>query len=90
MLFAVASSIYSSKVLVEKEQANLNFAFNTLRLILESGAWFEFTLQLLFIHFEKAFDRVNREYTWNALFRRNIQEKRISVIGTTYGDAWVG
>jgi hypothetical protein len=38
----------------------------------------------MFVHFEKAFDRVNREYIGSALSRRGIPEKIIAIILKSY------
>jgi hypothetical protein len=41
----------------------------------------------MFVDFEKAFDRVNREYIWSALSRRGIPEKVIAIIKESYLNA---
>jgi hypothetical protein len=44
-------------------------------------------LHLMFVDFEKAFDRVNQEDIWSALSRRGIPEKIIAIIKESYLNA---
>jgi len=60
---------------------------NTLRIILEQSTEYNAQVHLMFVDFEKAFDRVNQEYIWRSLGRRGIPEKIINVIKASYIDA---
>ena len=60
---------------------------NTLRIIIEHSAEYRSDLYLFFVHFEKAFDSVEREGIWMALRRRRITNKMVSVIQSTYNGA---
>jgi len=60
---------------------------NTLRIILEQSTEYNAQVHLMFVDFEKAFDRVNQEYIWRSLGRRGIPEKIINVIKASYNDA---
>ena len=60
---------------------------NTLRIILEQSTEMNSSLYLMFVDFEKAFDRVNREYIWESLSRKGIPEKLIAVIKASYVNA---
>ena len=57
---------------------------NRLRLIIEQSAEYSSDLHLVFVDFEKAFDSVDREALWMALRRREIPNKIVSVIKSTY------
>lgn len=60
---------------------------NTLRLIIEQSNEFNSPLYVLFVDFEKAFDRVRREAVWRALAKKNIPSKIIRIIKALYSDA---
>lgn len=57
---------------------------NTLWIILDQCTEFTSPLRLFFIDFEKAFDRVSREYIYIALHRRSILKELIPLIRATY------
>lgn len=50
---------------------------NTLRIIIEQSVEYKSPLYLLFIDFEKAFDKLNRIYIWRSLRRRGVPNKII-------------
>jgi hypothetical protein len=60
---------------------------NTLRIILEQYTGFNSEIHLMFVDFEKAFDRVNREYIWRSLTKRGIPEKIVSLIKASYNNS---
>lgn len=60
---------------------------NALRLIIEQSNEFNTPLYMVFVDFEKAFDRVNREAIWSALKRRQIPNKIIRLIRAMYENA---
>ena len=55
-----------------------------LRIIINQSAEYRSDLHLIFVDFEMAFDSVNREELWMALRRREIPNKLVSAIKTTY------
>ena len=56
----------------------------TLRIILEQVNEFQDSLLLVFVDFEKAFDRLNHENIWSALRRRGVPEKLVHLIEAQY------
>ncbi|XP_055910515.1 uncharacterized protein LOC129944879 [Eupeodes corollae] len=60
---------------------------NTCRIILEQSSEYQSPLYLMFVDFEKAFDRVNRECVWVSLIARAIPEKIVTVIKESYNNA---
>lgn len=60
---------------------------NTLRIIIEQSAELKSPLHLMFVDFEKAFDRVNREFIWKSLSRRGIHPKIVAIIKESYNNA---
>src|ERR1700712_5013063 len=60
---------------------------NTIRLIVEQSLEFQSPLYLVFVDFEKAFDRIDREAIWNTLAKRNIPAKIIRLIRALYENA---
>lgn len=60
---------------------------NTLRLIIEQSNEFQSPLYIMFVDFEKAFDRVNRGEIWKALASKGIPSKIIRVIRALYSEA---
>jgi hypothetical protein len=56
----------------------------TLRIILEQVNEFQDSLLLVFVDFEKAFDRLNHENIWAALRRRGVPEKLVHLIEAQY------
>lgn len=60
---------------------------NTLRLIIEQSMEYQTPLYLVFVDFEKAFDRVDRNAIWNTLNRRGIPPKITRLISALYDGA---
>lgn len=60
---------------------------NTLRLILEQTAEWQSPLYLLFVDFEKAFDRVDRKVIWRILNINGIPPKLINIIKSMYSNS---
>lgn len=60
---------------------------NTLRIIIEQSTELNSPLHLMFVDFEKAFDRVKQEYIWKSLNRRGIPEKIVAIIKASYENA---
>lgn len=56
----------------------------TLRIILEQVNEFQESLYMVFIDYEKAFDRLNHENMWGALRRKGVPEKIIGLIEAQY------
>lgn len=56
----------------------------TLRIIMEQINEMHESLYLLFIDFEKAFDRLQHDYIWEALRRKGIPDKLINLIKAMY------
>ena len=56
----------------------------TLRIILEQINEFQDSLLLVFVDFEKAFDRLNQENIWSALRRRGVPDKLVHLIEAQY------
>ncbi|XP_058828393.1 uncharacterized protein LOC131688238 [Topomyia yanbarensis] len=56
----------------------------TLRIILEQVNEFQESLYLVFIDYEKAFNRLNHENMWGALRRKGVPEKIIGLIEAQY------
>lgn len=52
---------------------------NTLRLIIEQSLEFQSPLYLVFVDFEKAFDRIERATVWRTLEQRGITSKIIRI-----------
>ncbi|XP_065091614.1 ankyrin-1-like [Ochlerotatus camptorhynchus] len=48
------------------------------------GQWFQESLYLVFIDYEKAFDRLNHENLWGALRRKGVPDKIVNLIEAQY------
>lgn len=57
---------------------------NTLRIILEQASEWRSPIYLLFIDFEKAFDKINRNIIWKILATNGIPDKIINIIKNMY------
>lgn len=60
---------------------------NTLRLVIEQSTEYQAPLYMVFVDFEKAFDRIDRNAIWNSLARRGIPVKLIRLIRALYEEA---
>ncbi|XP_055907616.1 uncharacterized protein LOC129942628 [Eupeodes corollae] len=58
----------------------------TIRIVFEQCTEFQTPLNLMFIDFEKAFDRVNRECIWRSLLGRGIPPKIVAIIKESYNN----
>ena len=56
----------------------------TLRIIVEQINEFQESLYLVFIDYEKAFDRLNHENLWNALRRKGVPDKIVNLVSAQY------
>lgn len=99
-LLNVASKIFSLTLLerlqdalephIRNEQAGFRpnksciDQINTLRMIIEQTVEWKSPLYLLFVDFEKAFDRVNRDVIWKILHLNGIPPKLINIIRSMY------
>ena len=61
--------------------------FNSVRIIIEHCKEFRSDLLMIFTDFERAFDSVNRNFSWQALHNRGIPEKIIAIIKAKYDGA---
>ena len=60
---------------------------NLVSIIIEQCEEFRSDLHMIFIDFEKAFHKVNRDCIWQDLRKRSIPEKIIAIIKGTYDGA---
>lgn len=60
---------------------------NTIRLIVEQSLEYQSPLYMVFVDFEKAFDRIDREAIWRTLAKRNIPAKIVRLIRALYDNA---
>lgn len=60
---------------------------NTIRLIVEQSVEYRSPLCMVFVDFEKAFDRITREAIWTTLAKRGIPVKIINLVKALYSDA---
>ncbi len=80
-----------------KEQAGFRKDYSTIdqifiiNQIIEKANEYNLNLNLLLIDFNKAFDSVNHDYLWNALYRQCLKNKEIKIIRELYreGEAYI-
>ena len=59
---------------------------NTLRVIIEQSLEFQSPLYMLFVHYQRAFDSLNRAWIWEELKVRGLNSKFINIIKEGYKD----
>ncbi|XP_055910907.1 uncharacterized protein LOC129945274 [Eupeodes corollae] len=57
---------------------------NTLRIIIEQYSEYQSALYLMFVDFEKAFDRVSRDVIWRSLVARGIPDKIVAIFSDAF------